>query len=151
MSLSIDSSNVFYLILIGTCVLYILYVMVLNPLFHKIKIKKKLNDLAINNNKKIIVVNDKSNGSTFKIKVENKIYTAKLILTKKNCDLQINNIDTWVMYIKSNDTYKCKTIPNMTEFMNYKVDNKIVILANQAKTIKKVINECEMIMVNNER
>ena len=150
MSLSIDSSNVFYLILIGTCVLYILYVMLLNPLFQKIKIKKKLNSLAIKHNKKIIVVKDKNNGSTFKIKVEDKTYTAKLILTKKNCDLQINNIDTWVMYIKSGDTFKCKSIPNMTVFMNYKADNKIVILANQVKTIKKVINECEMIMVNNE-
>ena len=31
--------------------------------------------------------------------------------------------------------------------MNSKQDNRIVILSNSAKTIKKVINECEMIMV----
>ena len=47
----------------------------------------------------------------------------------------------------SGDSMKTKLINNLTRFMNSKQDNRIIILSNSAKTIKKVINECEMIMV----
>ena len=39
-------------------------------------------------------------------------------------------------------------LSNMSTFMKANQQNKIILLANKAKTIKKVINECEMIMVN---
>ena len=89
--------------------------------------------------------------ATFKIKIEEKVYLAKVIYTPKNCDLQINNVDTFVVYKKASDgNYKHKVLSNMSTFMKANQQNKIILLANKAKTIKKVINECEMIMVNNE-
>ena len=36
----------------------------------------------------------------------------------------------------------------MSSFMKSKLSNKIIIVPFKAKTIKKVINECEMVMVN---
>lgn len=148
MYLANKSFYILSLVLIGVCLIYIVYISVIYPLIKKANIKKILSKYSIKNNKKVVVVNEKNNGATFKIKVDDTTYLAKMVIVKKGCDLQINNIDTWVMYIKSGDTYKCKSITNMTSFMTSKESNKIVILANTAKTIKKVINECEMIMVN---
>ena len=45
---------------------------------------------------------------------------------------------------------KTKLVNNLSRFMNSSLDNRIVILSKKAKTIKKVINECEMIMVKPE-
>lgn len=147
--LAIQPFYVFSISLIVLCILYIVFISVIYPTIKNNKVKKLLINSAIKENKKIVIIKEKSKGSTFKIKIEDKIYSAKVIYTRKNCDLQINNFETWVMYIKSADgTYKTKTVSNMSEFMNSKDNNKIVLLANKAKTIKKVINECEMIMVN---
>lgn len=148
MFFAIKPFYIFSAAIIAICLIYIFYISLIYPALRKSKVKTLLNEHASNNNKKIIIVKEKNHGATFKIKIDETIYLAKVVMNSKNCDLQINNIDTWVMYIKNGDTYKCKSLTDMTTFMNHKAKNKIIILANQAKTIKKVINECEMIMVN---
>ena len=61
----------------------------------------------------------------------------------------INNIDTFIAYIKAgSDNMKAKSITGISTFMKNKLENKIIIIPFKAKTIKKVINECEMVMVN---
>ena len=147
--LKIDPFYIFSMIIVGLCLIYIVFISVIFPNIKKSKIKKLLLLSASNNNKKIIIINDKTNGNTFKIKIEGKVYNAKLVFVNKNCDLQVNNFETWVIYKKCSDgNYKTKTIPDMTRFMQSKVENKIILLSSKAKTIKKVINECEMIMAN---
>ena len=76
------------------------------------------------------------------------MYRVKVLQSPKNSDIQINNIDTFIAYVKSGDNLKAKNISGMTSFMKSKLNNKIIIVPFKAKTIKKVINECEMIMVN---
>ena len=135
--------------LILLCILYIVFVVVIYPSIRKNKVMTQLVKSANLNNKKITIVTTKLHDATFQIKIEDKCYLAKVVMVSKNCDLQINNIDTFVVYKKSSaDTYKSKCISNMTQFMKAKEENKIILLSNKAKTIKKVINECEMIMVN---
>lgn len=140
---------IFAFSVIVICLLYIIYITLIYPAIRNSIIRKKLTKEALTYNKNIIILKSKEYDSTFKIKIEEKIYLAKVIYTPKNCDLQINNVDTFVVFKKASDgNYKHKTLSNMTVFMKSNQPNKILLLAKKAKTIKKVINECEMIMVN---
>lgn len=149
--LTIKSFYVFSIAVILISILYIIYITIIYPTLRKNIIKKRLFQSALSFNKQVIVSKSKVDGATFKIKIDNKNYLAKVIYVPNNCDLQINNIDTFVVYKKATqDTYKHKILHGMTLFMNSKHPNKIILLAKKAKTIKKVINECEMIMVNSK-
>lgn len=147
--LAIKPFYIFSLSIVVICILYIVFITVIYPTILNNAVKRNLTKLALANNKKMIIVKTKSFDATFKIKIEEKVYLAKVIYTPKNCDLQINNVDTFVVYKKASDgNYKHKVLSNMSTFMKANQQNKIILLANKAKTIKKVINECEMIMVN---
>ena len=146
---AIDSFYIFSFVIIGLCLVYILLISVVFPIIRKNKVKKAILNYASSVNKQVLIINNNTNGNTFKIKVEDKVYNAKVVKVSKNCDLQINNFETWVVFRKCLDgNYKTKTIPNMTLFMNSKMENKIVLLSAKAKTIKKYINESEMVMVD---
>ena len=144
----------FYIIVIAViviCALDILYIALIKPTIYKNKAIRLIKKAALNNKKNVHIIKNKNEGCSFSIKVDEKTYNAKVLMSPKNCDLQINNIDTWVCYIKaSSDSMKTKLVNNLSRFMNSSLDNRIVILSKKAKTIKKVINECEMIMVKPE-
>lgn len=146
--LAINSFYIVTLIIILLCFLYIAFIFIMQAIKQKL-VKKAIITAATENNLDYEIINSKENGISFILKTKEKQYNIKVLSVPKNCDLQINNIDTWVIYKKTfgSSTLTCKTIDNMTDFMNSKLENRIVILTSQAKTIKKVINECEMIMV----
>lgn len=99
------------------------------------------------NNENIDVSIIKSDKADYVMKTNNKTYYLKIVLIKDNIDLQINNIDTWYGYNGS----EAKKIKTPISFIHdSSINNKIIILARHAKTIKKVINESEMIMVKDE-
>ena len=133
----------FYLtiiILISLCIIYIIYIYALFPIIRK---KKIINDI-IKANDNIKIIKTKPN-ATYTLNIDNVIYNISIVFISEDIDLQINNIDTWYAYKKDNS----KKIKINKDFIHDKsLENKIIILARHAKTIKKVINECEMIMVN---
>lgn len=143
--------NSFHIIIIIICifaVLDILYICTKQSIFN-FKIKKQLLQEAIKTNTPIQISKTSKEGANFKVMIHQTTYLIKVIRVKRNCDLQINNFDTFIMYSKAHkDTSKYKILPNLTRFMKSKAQNRIIILANKAKHIKKVINECEMIMVD---
>ena len=146
-----ESFYIIVIVLIVLCFLDIIYLSVIKPIFNNNKVKNKLTKLINKHNISYKLEKAKEDGANFKLLLNGKKYLIKVVIVPKNCDLQINNIDTWVCYIKaSSDSMKTKLVNNLTNFMKSKKENKIVILSNKAKTIKKVINECEMIMVKPE-
>ncbi len=142
----------FYIItftLIFICLLDIVFKLLIYPFFKKQKIKKAIYTTALKYNCQCRIFKEKSHGADFIIKVDNIEYLVKILYTKKNCDLQINNKETFMMYLKNNkNTMKTKPLHSLSSFMNSRKENRILLLANKAKTIKKTINECEMIMVD---
>ena len=148
LAIKLDPFYIIVVALIAICFLDILYISILKPSINKNRVKNKLLYYISKSNLSYDLSKTNIDGSDFKLLINGKKYLIKVVIVPKNCDLQINNIDTWVCYIKSSgDCMKTKLINNLTKFMNSKQDNRIVILSNSAKTIKKVINECEMIMV----
>lgn len=148
LTITLDPFYIIVIALIAICFLDILYVSILKPIINKNRVKNKLLYHISKSNLSYDLSKTNIDGSDFKLLINGKKYLIKVVIVPKNCDLQINNIDTWVCYMKaSGDSMKTKLINNLTRFMNSKQDNRIVILSNSAKTIKKVINECEMIMV----
>lgn len=142
----------FYIIVIAViviCALDILYIALIKPTIYKNKAIRLIKKAALNNKKIVHIIKNKNEGCSFSIKVDEKTYNAKVLMSPKNCDLQINNIDTFIAYIKAgSDNMKAKSITGISTFMKNKIENKIIIIPFKAKTIKKVINECEMVMVN---
>lgn len=142
----------FYIIVIAViviCALDILYIALIKPTIYKNKAIRLIKKAALNNKKIVHIIKNKNEGCSFSIKVDEKTYNVKVLMSPKNCDLQINNIDTFIAYIKAgSDNMKAKSITGMSTFMKNKLENKIIIIPFKAKTIKKVINECEMVMVN---
>ena len=142
----------FYIIVIAViviCALDILYIALIKPTIYKNKAIRLIKKAALNNKKIVHIIKNKNDGCSFSIKVDEKTYNAKVLMSPKNCDLQINNIDTFIAYIKAgSDNMKAKSITGISTFMKNKLENKIIIIPFKAKTIKKVINECEMVMVN---
>ena len=142
----------FYIIVIAViviCALDILYIALIKPTIYKNKAIRLIKKAALNNKKIVHIIKNKNEGCSFSIKVDEKTYNAKVLMSPKNCDLQINNIDTFIAYIKAgSDNMKAKSITGISTFMKNKLENKIIIIPFKAKTIKKVINECEMVMVN---
>ena len=151
LAISLDPFYIIVLALIILCFLDILYVSFLKPIINKIKVKNKLLYNISKSNLSYTLTKEKKDGCDYKLLINGKEFYIKVVIVPKNCDLQINNIDTWVCYIKaSSDSMKTKLVNNLSSFMNSSLDNRIVILSKKAKTIKKVINECEMIMVKPE-
>ena len=144
----------FYLIiiiLIIGCFLDIFYVAFFKPVININKVKNEITYHLVKNKLPYTLEKTKEDGANFKLLISGKEYLIKVVIVPKNCDLQINNIDTWLCYIKaSSDSMKTKLVNNLTTFMKSKKENRIIMLSNSAKTIKKVINECEMIMVKPE-
>lgn len=142
----------FYIIVIAViviCALDILYIALIKPTIYKNKAIRLIKKAALNSKKIVHIIKNKNEGCSFSIKVGEKTYNAKVLMSPKNCDLQINNIDTFIAYIKAgSDNMKAKSITGISTFMKNKLENKIIIIPFKAKTIKKVINECEMVMVN---
>lgn len=142
----------FYIIVIAViviCALDILYIALIKPTIYKNKAIRLIKKAALNNKKNVHIIKNKNEGCPFSIKVDEKTYNVKVLMSPKNCDLQINNIDTFIAYIKAgSDNMKAKSITGISTFMKNKLENKIIIIPFKAKTIKKVINECEMVMVN---
>lgn len=142
----------FYIIVIAViviCALDILYIALIKPTIYKNKAIRLIKKAALNNKKIVHIIKNKNEGCSFSIKVDETTYNAKVLMSPKNCDLQINNIDTFIAYIKAgSDNMKAKSITGISTFMKNKLENKIIIIPFKAKTIKKVINECEMVMVN---
>lgn len=142
----------FYIIVIAViviCALDILYIALIKPTIYKNKAIRLIKKAALNNKKIVHIIKNKNEGCSFSIKADEKTYNAKVLMSPKNCDLQINNIDTFIAYIKAgSDNMKAKSITGISTFMKNKLENKIIIIPFKAKTIKKVINECEMVMVN---
>ena len=142
----------FYIIVLAViviCALDILYIALIKPTIYKNKAIRLIKKAALNNKKIVHIIKNKNEGCSFSIKVDEKTYNAKVLMSPKNCDLQINNIDTFIAYIKAgSDNMKAKSITGISTFMKNKLENKIIIIPFKAKTIKKVINECEMVMVN---
>ena len=146
---ALESFYIIVLAVIVICFLDILYLALIKPSFFKNKAIRLIKKAALNNKKVVHIIKNKNEGCSFSIKVDEKIYNAKVLMSPKNCDLQINNIDTFIAYIKAgSDNMKAKNITGLSTFMKNKLDNKIILIPFKAKTIKKVINECEMIMVN---
>ena len=144
--------NPFYIIVLAViviCTLDILYIALIKPTIYKNKAIRLIKKAALNNKKIVHIIKNKNEGCSFSIKVDGKTYNAKVLMSPKKCDLQINNIDTFIAYIKAgSDNMKAKSITGISTFMKNKLENKIIIIPFKAKTIKKVINECEMVMVN---
>ena len=142
----------FYIIVIAViviCALDILYIALIKPTIYKNKAIRLIKKAALNNKKIVHIIKNKNEGCSFSIKVDEKTYNAKVLMSPKKCDLQINNIDTFIAYIKAgSDNMKAKSITGISTFMKNKLENKLIIIPFKAKTIKKVINECEMVMVN---
>lgn len=142
----------FYIIVLAViviCTLDILYIALIKPTIYKNKAIRLIKKAALNNKKIVHIIKNKNEGCSFSIKVDEKTYNAKVLMSPKKCDLQINNIDTFIAYIKAgSDNMKVKSITGISTFMKNKLENKIIIIPFKAKTIKKVINECEMVMVN---
>jgi len=142
----------FYIIVLAViviCALDILYIALIKPTIYKNKAIRLIKKAALNNKKIVHIIKNKNEGCSFSIKVDEKTYNTKVLMSPKNCDLQINNIDTFIAYIKAgSDNMKAKSITGISTFMKNKLENKIIIIPFKAKTIKKVINECEMVMVN---
>ena len=142
----------FYIIVLAViivCLLNILYTLVIKPLYYKKKALTLISKASKESNTPYQIDKTRKDGSTFTLIINNKTYNVKVLQTPKKCDLQINNIETFVVYTKTlSDTMKSKVLSDMKTFMNSKMENRIIIIPSKAKTIKKVINECEMIMVN---
>ena len=144
-------SNSFYIIvvlLIFFCLLNILYISIIKPFIYKNRAIRLLKKEGLNNKKIVHILKEKKEGISFQAKINEEVYNVKVLQSPRNCDLQINNIDTFIAYVKSGDNLKAKKILGMSSFMKSKLSNKIIIVPFKAKTIKKVINECEMVMVN---
>ena len=133
-------------VLVLICLLYIIFISVYYPLLCKSKVYKKINQIKEENHYDFELKKSKIDGSDFVLIKDNKRYLIKVLIVKAGCDLQINNIETFVIYNGNNNNGK--GLSDMHTFMTSKQDNRILILSSQAKTIKKVINESEMIMVD---
>lgn len=133
----------YIVIILIILILFTLLKVLIFPSMQKSSCKKKIIHClqSLNN---ISFLSDKEIDEDLKIKVNNQTFYFKILLCPSNCDLQINNIETWGIYKNGKFTY----INDIKKFINSKKDNKIVVLASKAHTIKKVINECEMIMVD---
>ena len=138
-----------FLIVLGVILgLYLIYI-ILKPIIIKKRIISGILKDASKYEVRCTILKNHVDNADFSIKTDDKVFLVKVINVKKNCDLQINNIDTFMMYTKTlSKTFKVKKIPNLTKFMKSKKGNRIIILSTKAKTIKKVINECEMVMVD---
>ena len=143
--LSINTFIIFAVIVIIICLLYILYIYTFFPILRKNKIKKSIKELALSNNKSIEISKSNNKKVDFVIKTTKKIYNVKVVFIPDDCDLQINNIDTWYSYNQS--SYK-QVVVSSSFMKDDSIENRIVILGRKAKHIKKVINESEMIMVD---
>lgn len=133
----------YIVIILIILILFTLFKTVVFPNIIKNSCKKKIIK-CLQGVDNISFLSDKEIDEDLKIKINNQIFYFKILLCPNNCDLQINNIETWGIYKNGKFTY----INDIKKFINSKVSNKIVVLASKAHTIKKVINECEMIMVN---
>lgn len=143
---TLTSFHYILLIIFFIGLIYFLYLLI-EPIIQKKKVIKMLLNIA--KQRDLILIKNKLFKQAFILKYNNFEYNIKIITVSKNCDLQINNIDKWVVYKKSfGSNLSTTVVKDMEDFMNSNLNNRIVILANKAKTIKKVINECEMIMVN---
>lgn len=143
------SFSIFLILVSFLCILNITFKFILKPIYLKKKVQNQLIKTAKSLNQTCLFLKCNEASASFKLKIQEKIFIVKILDIKKNCELQINNIDTFIVY---NHVYKenckLKKIPNISNFMKSNQTNRIIILSNQAKNIKKVINECEMIIVN---
>ena len=146
--------NPFYIIVcavVFVTILNIIYITILYPFISKKKIKKKILSTAIQHNADCSIIKSNYDDADFIVKVNGKLFLVKLLYNKRNCDLQINNIYTFIMHTQTlTNNLKSKKISGLSKFMKSKKENRILILNKKAKTIKKVINECEMIMVKDD-
>ena len=135
--------NPFYIIIILVILFtffHLLYKFVLYPFFIKKRIKSNIIKEAVANNTTAIIINQHIDNCDFQIKINDKIFLIKIIYNKKNCDLQINNFETFFMYQKTfSNALKAKQIFGLKTFMKSTKQNRILVLAKKAKTIKKVI------------
>lgn len=146
--LSIPTFYIICIVLVALCILDILYITIVSPKLNISRVKGKI-EKSFKGDKKYMLVKSKVDGADLKLIYDDKDYYIKVVPVKDGCDLQINNIDTFVMYTKYGNNMKNKVMNDMSDFMNSKMENRIIMLSSNAKTIKKVINECEMIMVDN--
>ena len=96
--------NPFYIIIILVILFtffHLLYKFVLYPFFIKKRIKSNIIKEAVANNTTAIIINQHIDNCDFQIKINDKIFLIKIIYNKKNCDLQINNFETFFMYQKT--------------------------------------------------
>ena len=133
----------YIVIILIILILFTLLKALIIPNMMKSSCKKKIIQ-CLQNIDSISFLSGKEIDEDFKIKVNNQVFYFKILLCPSNCDLQINNIETWGIYKNGKFAY----INDIKKFINSKGINKIVVLASKAHTIKKVINECEMIMVD---
>ncbi len=133
----------YIVIILIILILFTLFKALIIPNMMKSSCKKKIIQ-CLQNIDSISFLSGKEIDEDLKIKVNNQVFYFKILLCPSNCDLQINNIETWGIYKNGKFIY----INDIKKFINSKGINKIVVLASKAHTIKKVINECEMIMVD---
>ena len=142
----LSSFYVIIIVIILLCIIYITYIYALFPFIRKKQIINDIRKLALDNNKSINILKA-NNNADYIINVDDSTYNIKIVFIEQDIDVQINNKDTWYGYKGQNN----KKIKTPIKFINdVSLDNKIIILARLAKTIKKVINESEMIMVKDE-
>ena len=142
----LSSFYILIIVIILLCIIYITYIYALFPFIRKKQIIKDIEKLALDNNQEITITKA-NNSASYTISLNNTTYNIKIVFTSQDIDLQINNIDTWYGY-KGQNSKKIKTPIKFIK--DASLNNKIIILARHAKTIKKVINESEMIMVKDE-
>lgn len=144
--------NSFYIItFLVVCGVFfnLLYRFLFRPLFTRKKIIKEIYQVAKQLQKECVIFVKHVDDSDLLVKVSDKLFLVKIIYVKKNCDLQINNIDAFFMYTKTlSKDLKYKELGGLKTFMNSQKPNRVIVLSKKAATIKKVINECEMIMVD---
>ena len=133
----------YLIIILLVLLLFTLFKVTILPKIMKATCKKKVMQ-CLQKVDNISFLNGKTIDEDLKIRVDDQVFYFKILLCPNNCDLQINNIETWGIYKQGKFTY----INEIKKFINSQESNKIVVLASEAHTIKKVINECEMIMVD---
>lgn len=133
----------YLIIILLVLLLFTLFKVIILPKIMKATCKKKVMQ-CLQKVDNISFLNGKTIDEDLKIRVDDQVFYFKILLCPNNCDLQINNIETWGIYKQGKFTY----INEIKKFINSQESNKIVVLASEAHTIKKVINECEMIMVD---
>lgn len=133
----------YLIIILIILLLFTLFKAIILPKIMKASCKKKIMQ-CLQSIENVSFFKEKTIDEDLKIRVDDQVFYFKILLCPNNCDLQINNIETWGIYKQGKFIY----INEIKKFINSKENNKIVVLASKAHTIKKVINECEMIMVD---